>query len=220
MSIGTYSELKTAIANWTARADLSSGRDDEFIDNVEARFNRRLRIRAMEASTTGTTTEDEPTITLPTDFFEMRSFLLTVTTNNPKQLRFITTGAADGLEYGEPGVPDFYTFAGGAIRLYPTPDAAYTYTLRYYTKIPALSASQTTNYILTNFPDVYLWGCRFEAYSYALDIESAAAAKQMYEEAIKEIERHDGRERYAGPPVILLDPLLVRGGPGNITTDA
>lgn len=220
MTISTYSELKTAIANWTARADLSSGRDDEFIDNVEARFNRRFRIRAMEASTTGTTTEDVATINLPTDFFELRSFFLTVTSNNPKQLRFVTTEAADGLELGESGVPDFYTFAGGAIRLYPTPDDAYSYTLRYYTKIPALSASQTTNYILTNFPDVYLWGCQFEAYAYIADTERAVLAKQMYEEAIKEVERHDGRERYAGPPVILLDPLLVRGGPGNITTDA
>jgi hypothetical protein len=40
----TYSELKTAIANYLNRSDLTSD-IDTFIDNVEAELNRRLRTK-------------------------------------------------------------------------------------------------------------------------------------------------------------------------------
>ena len=49
MALDTYTNLKTAIANFLARDDLTSEIDD-FIDLTEAEFNRELRIRAMETS--------------------------------------------------------------------------------------------------------------------------------------------------------------------------
>ena len=47
MAISTYVELQTAVANWLDRDDMSA-RIPEFIALTEARFNRILRIRAME----------------------------------------------------------------------------------------------------------------------------------------------------------------------------
>ena len=52
MALTNYTTLKAAIANFLARDDLTSEIDD-FIDLTEADFNRRLRIRAMEANTAG-----------------------------------------------------------------------------------------------------------------------------------------------------------------------
>jgi len=51
MAISTFAELKTAAANWLDRSDLTD-RIPEFIALAEARFNRILRIRAMETVST------------------------------------------------------------------------------------------------------------------------------------------------------------------------
>ena len=51
MSISNYGELKTALANILKRDDLTS-RIPEFIEMMEDRVNRTLRVRAMEASVT------------------------------------------------------------------------------------------------------------------------------------------------------------------------
>jgi hypothetical protein len=49
----TYAELKTAIANYLNRSDLTSD-IDTFIDNVEAELNRRLRTKDMIKRATAT----------------------------------------------------------------------------------------------------------------------------------------------------------------------
>lgn len=221
MTISTYAELKTAIANYTGRADLT-GRDDEFIDNVEAKFSRRLRIRAMEATATGTFSIGTATIALPTDFLEVRSFTYDLASNSPRKLEFISPEQGDALEYAGNGPPKWYSFVGGAIRLYPTPDQAYAYTLRHYAKIPALSGSQTTNHIITNYPDAYLYGCLLEATAYIGDDPRIPLWKAGFDEVIAEIERHDRRERQKAPTV-QFDPDLVRIGRGsgyNVLTDS
>jgi hypothetical protein len=54
MAISTYTELKSTIANWLNRSDLTSEISDDFIKLVEADLNAKLRIRQMEQiDTTG-----------------------------------------------------------------------------------------------------------------------------------------------------------------------
>ena len=59
MALNNYANLKTAIANFLARDDLTTEIDD-FIDLTEADFNRRLRIRAMEVVDTSFTIDADP----------------------------------------------------------------------------------------------------------------------------------------------------------------
>jgi hypothetical protein len=85
MALDSYTNLKTAIANFLARDDLTSEIDD-FIDLTEADLNRRLRIRAME--NVSSFTIDSETEALPTGFLQVRSFHLV---QNPKiALQFMT----------------------------------------------------------------------------------------------------------------------------------
>lgn len=51
MSVDNYGELKTSIASWLKRSDLTSSIPD-FIAMAEDRINRKIRIRAMEANST------------------------------------------------------------------------------------------------------------------------------------------------------------------------
>ena len=63
----TYDELKTNIANFLNRSDLTS-QLDFFIDATEAEFNRRLRVKDMIKRATATA--DAQYISLPTDWLE------------------------------------------------------------------------------------------------------------------------------------------------------
>ena len=217
MTISTYAELKTGIANWLARSDLT-GRDDEFIDNVEAKFNRRFRLRSQEAAKSGTFTAEDPAVPLPANFLEMRSFQFVVS-DHAMTLEFATLEQNEALEWSEPGLPQYYTFANGEIRLYPAPDQAYAYTIRHYTKIPALSASATTNYIITNFPDAYLYGSLIEACAFIGDDPRLPLWKQGFEEVMAEIKKADARERFR-EPVIHLDTELLLASVSRIETDS
>ena len=87
MSIANYTELQTAVANWLDRDDLAA-RIPEFISLCEARFNRTLRLRAMETlDTTVSTVGGTSTIALPTGYVQMRDFHLT--TSPLTQLQYL-----------------------------------------------------------------------------------------------------------------------------------
>ena len=217
MTVSTYSELKTAIGNYQGRADLTD-RADEFIDKVEAKFRRRLRLRPMEATATGTFTDGTPTINLPTDFLQVISFTFDVSTNAPRELRYITPSQGDGMELGSDGVPAYYSFVGQLIRLYPTPDDDYAYTLRHYAKFAPLSATNVTNFILTEYPDAYEYGCYAEACSYAGDLNELVKWKTGFEEVIAEIKKSDRVERRP-TPIIQIDSALLGNLRSNIETD-
>jgi hypothetical protein len=217
MTISTYAELKTAIANYSKRADLT-GRDDEFIDSAEAYFARRLRIRAMEAAASGSFTAGNPALALPTGFQAVRTFSYTPALGVVKYLDFITVEQGDSKEYTQQAMPRYYTFAAGGIRLYPTPDTGYSYTILYYKKITPLDGTNTTNYLLTSHPDLYLAACMVEACTYLQDFDGAQAWAVKREASLRELERMDARERFQ-PPIIGFDAALVAAGSSNIITD-
>ena len=77
MSIGSYQELKDAIANFLARDDLTAQIPD-FIQLAEARMSRELETREQEKRATATLTAGDEYIALPTDMREIRSVKLNV----------------------------------------------------------------------------------------------------------------------------------------------
>ena len=159
MALDTYANLKTSIANFLARDDLTSEIDD-FIDLTEADFNRRLRIRDMETSASFTI--DSETESLPTGFLQTRSFVLA--TSPKTALQFMTPfHQAETQGSSTTGSPRAYSIEGSTFRFSPLPDATYTATIVYYKAFTPLSASNTSNGILDKFPDVYLYGALYFA---------------------------------------------------------
>ena len=88
MALGTYTELKDAIADWLDRSDLTA-RIPDFIALAEARINRELRIRPMEVRSTMVTTADQQYFQLPGGYIQMRNMQLN--TNQTTPLEYITT---------------------------------------------------------------------------------------------------------------------------------
>lgn len=173
MSITTYAELNTAVANWLKRDDLTA-RIAEFIALVEAKFNRELKCRQMETRSTTTidTTSTEPQmVSLPADFQSMRSFRLSSVSGKPR-LEYMSDAQMDEYRTSigdTTDQPQFYSIFGAEIELAPTPDANYTLEMKYRALIPALTSTNTTNWLLTLAPDAYLYGALLEATPYMKD---------------------------------------------------
>ena len=197
MAIGTFAELKTATANWLDRSDLTS-RIPEFITLAEARFNRVLRIRDMEAvSTSISTTAGTREYSLPTRFVQMKEFHLTTDPLTP--LSYITPEMMTRMQAGSSkSKPQVFTIIADNVRLGPNPDAVYTTSMLYYQAFAALSDSATTNDMLTNNPDVYLYGTLLEAEPFIMNDERVGLWLAAFEKAVGDIQNQDNKDRHSG----------------------
>ena len=197
MAIGTFAQLKTAAANWLDRSDLTD-RIPEFITLAEARFNRVLRIRDMETvSTAISTTAGTREYSLPTGFVQMREFHLSTDPLTP--LSYITPEMMSRIWAGSTkGKPEVFTVIADKVRLGPNPDAVYTTSMLYYKKITALSASATTNDMLTNNPDIYLYGTLLEATPFIMQDERVGLWLAAFEKAVNDVQNQDNKDRHSG----------------------
>ncbi len=197
MAIGTFAELKTAAANWLDRSDLTD-RIPEFISLAEARFNRVLRIRDMETvSTAISTSAGTREYSLPTGFVQMKEFHLTTDPITP--LAYITPEMMSRMWAGSAKAkPQVFTIIADNVRLGPNPDAVYTTSMLYYKTFTALSASNTTSDMLTNNPDVYLYGTLLEAEPFIMNDARVPLWLAAFEKAVSDIQEQDNKDRHSG----------------------
>ncbi len=199
MSLDTYANLKTTIQNWSRRNDIPAHVDD-VIDLCEAEIYNNsqspLKVREMEVRATATAPTSDRYIALPTGFLEMR------------RLSLITGGQDIDIVHTTPesmrineaaGRPDYFTVTS-QIEFDRIPDSAYTLEMLYYKKPTALSSSNTTNDVLTNYPNVYLWGCRWATYVYAGEDEKAEMDYQRFVRAIKGANKQSKAGRFGPSP--------------------
>ena len=196
MAIGTFAQLKTATANWLDRSDLTD-RIPEFIALAEARF-RELRIREMETvSTAISTVAGTREYSLPTGFVQMKEFHLTTDPLTP--LAYITPEMMTRLWAGSAqSKPQVFTTIADNVRLGPGPDSVYTTSMLYYKTFTALSDSATTNDMLTNNPNVYLYGTLLEAEPFIMNDQRIPIWLGAFEKAMASIQNQDNKDRHSG----------------------
>jgi Sec7-like guanine-nucleotide exchange factor len=181
----TYDELKTNIANFLNRSDLTN-QLDFFIDATEAEFNRRLRVKDMIKRATATA--DAQYISLPTDWLE--AINVQIDSNEFTPLFQQSIESLDVYRKSTNNVgnqPVYYALVDNTIELAPTPDTSYTLQLTYYGTIDALSSSNTTNFISTGYPDAYLYGALKHASIYLMEDDRVALFTQQFEKALEEM---------------------------------
>ena len=212
MALGTYSELKTSIANYLNRDDLTSVIPD-FITLTENRLDRELRVRANMIRASTTTTAGTSFYNLPTDLIELRNITYGQSGGNTYALNYLSPESGS-REYGayNQGYPRAYTNLGLNIELYPTPDAAYSIGINYFRKITPLSDSVTTNNILTNFPNLYLYGSCLEGELYLNDTEQTNRFGTIYQDALTNVQESEDRSRYSGTVM----HMTTQGDPGAL----
>ena len=190
MAISTYSELKSAIADWLNRDDLTSV-IPSFIELAEAELTRNLRHRKMIARADATI-NSEYTQT-PLDWFQTQTLILE--TDPVTTLQYLTPEALNAKRAASTanGKPLFYTMIGTEIQVYPVPSGDYTAEMVYYSKIPSLSDSETTNWLLTLAPDIYLYGSLMQSAPYLQDDNRLSVWNALYQKKIEDIYISDQR---------------------------
>jgi hypothetical protein len=199
MAFTSYSDLKTTIANYLARSDLSSVIPD-FIRLSEERLRRELRIRQMLVVATTTTAGGNSKIGLPSDFLEMRDIHLNTTP--VFTLRYKAPNSFyETARVTDSGRPVDYTILGTDIQLAPVPDTAYTVQMLYYAKPALLSDTNTSNVFLANCPDALLYGALAEAEPYLMNDNRIQVWASLYDRSVNGISTSDQAGEYSGQPM-------------------
>ena len=128
MSIANYTDLKSSIADFLNRDDLTSVIPD-FIKLAEADMNRRLRHWRMESRKVALL--DTQYTAFPLDFIEGIRLMLTGTTEFRMELITLSELMDKRAESNASGTPRFYAPVDGSFEVYPTPDQNYTIAVSY-----------------------------------------------------------------------------------------
>tara|TARA_B100001063_G_scaffold238149_1_gene260020 strand:+ start:2051 stop:2728 length:678 start_codon:yes stop_codon:yes gene_type:complete len=217
MALASYSDLKTSIANWLNRSDLTTEISEDFIVLTEADLNSKLRVRKMITSTS--ITIDSETESLPTDFLQVRDFFIT-SGGTKYALKYITPAQMDQIRGSSTtGMPSAYTILGDSFRFAPIPDSAHTGTLNYYAKFAALSDTNTSNYILASHPAIYLYGSLYHAANFlgGVDPQRLQQWQGMYTTAMERLERNDREDQYGNAPLQQRGDVTVAGSFNDIS---
>ena len=165
MAISTYTELQQAIGDWLNRADLDQKIPD-FVALAESTLNDVIRASDMAASTTIALTSGRAT--LPTDALEL--IYAQVASAEDEPLEQVTPQQLTMLRRTRTrntANPRFYAIIGREMVVTPTP-ASGSVDIDYYQRIPAL-ASNSTNWLLTKAPHMYLYTSLLHATPFLMD---------------------------------------------------
>lgn len=183
MAISNYSELVASLAVWLDGADLA-GQESTLVALTEAEINARLadaidKGRAVRPlAVRDTLTIDAEYVDFPqsgTDIILPISIEIT-SLDRPWEVVYVTPESIVAMKYGEDaerssvaafipgGPPRYYTVLQGQLRFYPAPvDTSFTAEFTRYETVPSLGDTTSSNWLLSQHPNVYLYGALAQA---------------------------------------------------------
>lgn len=195
MAINTYALLKQAVERWSHRTDISDVIDN-FIELAENEIDKRLMLRNNELRATATMSTTDRFLALPDRFLKMRRLTLIngslnyeIAYRSPEQMTIQDSA----------GRPKFFT-VGSQLEFERTADSAYTLEMQYFSRIVPLTSSNTSNDTLTDYPDLYLWGCLTQLALWEKDVEMALTYQGKFDRAIDEANKQERKGRYGTAP--------------------
>jgi len=209
MALATYSDLKTSIANWLHRDDLTAIIPD-FIVLCESRLNRLLNLNKMEAETTLTMTPASRYVPYPADMSS--PIALWVETYKPRQRINYVPPTELPVASNISAIPQYFTIDGSNLAFDMLADQAHVLTFRYNQQL-SLSDVVTTNAILQEYPDLYLYGSLLEAAPFIKDTEIVGLWQAKFSNALQEVNDNEGRTQALS---MLATEIKPRGSRFNI----
>jgi len=195
MPLTNYTELQASIADTLNRDDLTSQIPD-FIKLAEAQLSRDLRHWRMEDRAVATV--DSQYTALPNNFISPVRITITASPSytlelvGPFEISKLRMENQDTL-----GRPRFYAVVDGSFEVYPTPDADYVLELVYYEGIPDI-ATNGTNWLLTHYPDAYLYSSLIHSSPYLQEDQRIAVWNTLYLNSVSAINLEGERARTSG----------------------
>lgn len=186
MALDTYNNLQLAIADWMHRGNLT-GNIPDFITLAEMRIKALLATRLQSIVATLPTVAGIAYATAPADLLHIRSMSI------PKvrpSVRYVTPDQF-GSDFADQrsGSPYSYTIIGNLVYFGPLPDAIYPTAIVYEAKFIPLATANQTNILLTNWPNIYLFGALKEAALFSRDFVLEAEWNNAFLEAVEAANR-------------------------------
>lgn len=198
--ITTYDELKAAVESWLHRDSLTD-QIPNFIQLAEATFNRNLRTIEMEARSRAYA--DGEYLERPDDFLALREAHIegspdeTIKYVSPQEMLNLTAQNHSGA------VPFVFTMVDEEFKFYPAPedDSDMIIEIIYIQKIPALSDSNPTNWLLTDHPDLYLFCALAQAEGFLHNDNRIAIWASRCAQIMDEINDNANKQRVGSTPM-------------------
>jgi hypothetical protein len=188
MALGNYTDLLAAVANELHRSDLTDVIPDK-VALAEVRINGDLDARLQDKKSTLTCVAGTSSVVAPTDVVNIRHLSVAVT-----PIVTLTYVSPDTFEssypYEDSGVPKVFSVIGDSIYLAPTPDYDYTLDIVYKGLVPSLESNGTT-WLMTRYPNVYLYATLCEMAPYIKDDARMAMWEAKYNNAIDSVNSQD-----------------------------
>jgi len=178
MSITTYAELKSTIADYLNRSDLTSI-IPTFISLAESGFQRTIRHWRMHKRATSNLESEFSAV--PSDYLE--SIRWHITTAPPSVIEYASPVEIMTSKTGNndtTGRPTLFSVVNSEFQVWPRPDQTYGSELLFYSKIPILSDSNTSNWLLEDHPDLYLYASLQASAPYLMQDERINLWNELY----------------------------------------
>ena len=203
MSLANYNDLVESIISWGHRKDLNSLIPD-FIALAETEMynNEGWQLETRDMETVSTAPTSGLYLELPPGFEKARSIqletghgLVDVKFQAPEQL----------LRQSTTGQPRFFSVIGNEIEFDRVPDTAYTIQIQYYKKPDPLTGANQTNSVITNHPNIYLFGALHQMYLYTQDQEQTVTYFSKMQSVIRGANKAAKKARYGAAPYMRVE---------------
>jgi hypothetical protein len=186
MALTTYSELQASIAGWLVRSDLTAVIPD-FIALCEADLRTRLKTKHTSILQ-ATLTAGDTQLSLPAALLRIESIAFSGSLLGSALSRVShETLLAERQHHTAAGVPRYCAVVGDVVEFCPTPSAAYTVDIEVEGPFVPLSIAAPTNWLLTDYPQVYLFGALRESALYLQDDAREQLWAARYEAALAKL---------------------------------
>lgn len=211
MAITNYTELKASVASWGKRSDLTALIPD-FITLAEKRLNRNLLTRAQEFEVELTATPGSRYINLPDGVINPVGLWLKAYLPRTKLTQLLPVDLP--VKTNVSGYPEYWAIDAQTIAFDKLAGDAYTFDFRYSGNL-ALSDASPTNYVLSNDPDLYLFGALVELHKYAMDEQEAASWEARFQLSLDQANSNENDTRATAVMTTEIGQI-VRNGRFNI----
>lgn len=201
MPLDNYADLKSEIAGWLVEAGVADfeARVPTFVRMFEVRANRKLRHRLMGKRATALV--EDQFVPLPVGWLE--AINVQVNALDPQPLEYKSMDFLDEIRGStSTGALRYYTIVANTIELVPTPVGTTEIEMVYYEKIPFLSDTNPTNWLLTEAPDLYLFGSLMNAELYGVNDERVTTWATAMSEAMDALTSSSNAATHSGSGLI------------------
>lgn len=196
--MATFLQLQDEVLNHGFNANTYRARVKDYLNIAQARIARTAEIRDLVTKASVVTVSGTQAYTLPTDFVRLQSLV-----DDPNNVQLSIASPKQFDKYPTVnGAPYLYALSEQGLLLYPTPDAVYTLTLRYWKDPVDLSADGDISALPIDYHDLMVSFALSRTYRSEDDIVMSQFFYSEFERDLAKLRADRMYEAQDGPRVV------------------